>query len=207
MTELNVGLVAEVGRFLRNARLKAGLTQVEVSRRLGFRSSGGCSYVWRLEQGKIANPGLMTVVRFLEACGAKPEEFWAVLAGQAQPVCLAVTPAQPEKTAKQLAAEKRQQDRERKAAMIEMLTREVTAAIGPKLHGPFVFRLGAYQEGARLFYNAWRAVLRETKGKDPGPLIKAKFDALQQNASSGLDPELVALVRAIVEQRLLNAPD
>jgi len=198
-------LVVALGSILRETRLKAGLTKSEVGRRMGRQGLNAHSYVWRLEQGKIANPGLMTVARFLEACGAKPEELWSVLAGQARPVSLVVK--QPEKTAKQLAAEKRQQDRERKAAMLETLTQEVTAAIEPKLHGPFVFRLGAYQEGARLFYNAWRAALREAKGRETGPLIKAKFDALQRDASSGLDPELVALVRAIVEQRLLRDPN
>lgn len=64
----------KLGRRLREIRRDAGLTQPEVAERMGL-TRREQSLVCRLEQGRVANPTLQTIGRFLRACGAR----WQVL--------------------------------------------------------------------------------------------------------------------------------
>ena len=69
----------EMGVRLRGLRLRAGLTLVETASRMGLTGRFGCKSVWRLESGRVANPSLETIARFLKACGARWYQLCDVL--------------------------------------------------------------------------------------------------------------------------------
>jgi transcriptional regulator with XRE-family HTH domain len=60
----------ELGKRLRQLRLRAQLTQDEAAERMGLTGTGRRKTVERLERGRNRNPLLDTVLRFLRACGA-----------------------------------------------------------------------------------------------------------------------------------------
>lgn len=60
----------ELGRLLRGARLRAGLTQRQVAAAAGLGGRYGHTYVHRLEKGAKANPALWLVLDVLRACRA-----------------------------------------------------------------------------------------------------------------------------------------
>jgi transcriptional regulator with XRE-family HTH domain len=60
----------ELGFRLKDLRSRAGISQMELSRRIGFDPTHGYKYILRLEKGLVANPTLRTIAACLEACGA-----------------------------------------------------------------------------------------------------------------------------------------
>lgn len=71
--------VVELGRKLKEIRLRARLTQVEVAERMGSEGGSGMMTVWRLESGRTAKPSVKLIGLFLRACGASWSELTAVL--------------------------------------------------------------------------------------------------------------------------------
>jgi transcriptional regulator with XRE-family HTH domain len=69
----------EMGRRLRELRLRKGLTQVEVARRMGLKGKGGKGAVFALESARSVRPYLDTITRYLNACGALFSEFYDTL--------------------------------------------------------------------------------------------------------------------------------
>ena len=67
----------ELGKRLRELRLRAQLTQDETADRMGLTGEQRRKAVERLEHGRIGNPSVDTIGRFLRACGA----FWGEIAG------------------------------------------------------------------------------------------------------------------------------
>ena len=64
---------------LRELRVRAQLTQDEAAERMGLDGKQRRKTVERLEHGRIGNPSLDTIGRFLRACGASWGEVTAVL--------------------------------------------------------------------------------------------------------------------------------
>ena len=60
----------ELGRRLRDLRLKAGLTQPELAQAMGRTGKGKANIVSRMEKGKVAFPSLGLVADFLRGCRA-----------------------------------------------------------------------------------------------------------------------------------------
>ena len=63
--------LSELGKRLRTYRLKAGLKQEEVGRKMGLTGKCPRAMINRLEQGKLENPSLMTIDRYLRVCHAR----------------------------------------------------------------------------------------------------------------------------------------
>ena len=60
-----------LGERLRSLRVKAMLTQVEVADRMGLTGRASGKFIGHLENGRIENPSVKTIARFLCACGAR----------------------------------------------------------------------------------------------------------------------------------------
>lgn len=67
-----------IGRAVRVLRSRAGLSQGEVARRAGWERS----YMSEFEHGKVKNPTLDTIVRFIKAVDANCDEFIALAIGE-----------------------------------------------------------------------------------------------------------------------------
>ena len=65
----------EMGSWLREIRAAAGLTQDEVAARLGLVGKGKRSKVSAIEAGRVTNPGFMTIIGYLLACGTPVGRF------------------------------------------------------------------------------------------------------------------------------------
>jgi len=76
-----VGFVftVEMGAKLREFRLRAGLSQGEVMRRVGRMGKGAANLASRLESGSNPSPSLGLVAEYLRSCGADFAEFAEVL--------------------------------------------------------------------------------------------------------------------------------
>ncbi len=66
----------QVGNLLADIRKTAKLSQNKVAELIGMSSKVGHSYISRLEQGKIRNPSLGTIVLYLEACNTSYNTFF-----------------------------------------------------------------------------------------------------------------------------------
>jgi len=60
-------MLARLGPRLASLRRRAGLSQEELAARMGF-TSPNKRMICRLESGRVGNPGLATVARYLRAC-------------------------------------------------------------------------------------------------------------------------------------------
>lgn len=69
----------ETGKLLKKFRIKVRLTQAEVSAQLGLSKTAGFTYISQLETGKIKNPSLMLILRYLKVCGVPWATFFQKL--------------------------------------------------------------------------------------------------------------------------------
>jgi transcriptional regulator with XRE-family HTH domain len=69
----------QMGARLRELRVRKGLSQAELARRMGLPYRTGKSFVCRLEKGSFIDPHLSTITRYLNACGALFSEFYDTL--------------------------------------------------------------------------------------------------------------------------------
>ncbi len=69
----------EIGRRLRELRLRAGLTQAELAYLMGRVGQGGANMISRLEAGKVKEPSLRLILDYLRACRAKVEDLAEIL--------------------------------------------------------------------------------------------------------------------------------
>ncbi len=69
----------KIGQLLRKYRDEAKLTQSEVANRLGLSKTAGFTYVSQLETGKLKNPSLMLILRYLKVCGIPWTSFFQKL--------------------------------------------------------------------------------------------------------------------------------
>ncbi len=69
----------EMGARLRAIREKVGMNKGEVADRMGLSGKGRHNLITRLETGKVTDPHLSTITRYLRACGAQFFEFYDTL--------------------------------------------------------------------------------------------------------------------------------
>jgi len=69
----------QLGNLLLNIRKKARLSQNDVAKSIGMSPKLGHSYISRLEQGKIKNPFLRTIILYLDACHTPYNTFFSKL--------------------------------------------------------------------------------------------------------------------------------
>jgi transcriptional regulator with XRE-family HTH domain len=69
----------ELGKRLRQCRLKAGLTQQKLATAMGRQGKGSHHLAGRLERGKVPNPGVGVLADYLRACRADFSEVLDVL--------------------------------------------------------------------------------------------------------------------------------
>ena len=67
MSDKKPEILQEIFKLLALYRKKAHLTQKQIAERMGISVQYGESYISRLEKGKITNPRLETIMRFLDA--------------------------------------------------------------------------------------------------------------------------------------------
>jgi transcriptional regulator with XRE-family HTH domain len=68
-----------LGARLRDLRTRAGMSQMQLARSIGFNPTHGYKYVLRLEKGLVLNPTLRTVTLVLDACHAEWQDIVDVL--------------------------------------------------------------------------------------------------------------------------------
>jgi transcriptional regulator with XRE-family HTH domain len=81
MKELEYKITKETGKLLTDIRKKAHLTQEEMGERLGFSGKSGRVYVSRLERGRIENPSLWLILKYLSICEKPWASFFEQLSG------------------------------------------------------------------------------------------------------------------------------
>jgi transcriptional regulator with XRE-family HTH domain len=69
----------EMAKLLKKFREKSRLSQVEIAKRIGFIPKSGKIYISQLENGKIKNPSLGLILRYLNSCGTSWSEFFIQL--------------------------------------------------------------------------------------------------------------------------------
>jgi len=69
----------ELGKRLRECRLKAGLTQQKLATAMGRQGKGSHHLAGRLERGEVPNPGIGELADYLRACRADFSEVLGVL--------------------------------------------------------------------------------------------------------------------------------
>ena len=208
-------LAVELGRRLRELRLKAGLSQAAVGERMEPKTPVFAAYVSRVEAGKAGDLRVSTVVRYLAACNEPKGRFLLALAQDgvfgAKEEPIAIAPPKESEEAKREAARARAREmrRIRKHEARELLSRledEIAPVVRPYLTGGHAFRMGAYVSAARAFYRAGQRVLGSAGGFASASALKAEFDGIeQQNPSWLLDPDALRKVRVTVERLLHKA--
>lgn len=73
--------LTRLGTRLRELRQRAGLSQMQLAARMGFISTHGYKYIFRLEKGLVPNPTLRTIAAYLNGCSATWQEVVDVLPG------------------------------------------------------------------------------------------------------------------------------
>ena len=68
-----------MAQLLKKIREKAGLSQIEVAKRIGFSYKSAGSFISHLEKGSLKNPSLGVILLYLRACGASWSEFFKEL--------------------------------------------------------------------------------------------------------------------------------
>ena len=79
MTKIDFVFTKEMANLLKKVREKANLSQVEIAKRIGFAPKSGKIYISLLENGKIKNPSLGFILRYLSTCGSSWAEFFKEL--------------------------------------------------------------------------------------------------------------------------------
>ena len=79
MTKIDFVFTKEMANLLKKGREKANLSQVEIAKRIGFAPKSGKIYISLLENGKIKNPSLGFILRYLSICGESWTEFFKQL--------------------------------------------------------------------------------------------------------------------------------
>jgi transcriptional regulator with XRE-family HTH domain len=69
----------EMAGLLQKIRIRAGLSQSEVAKRIGLSSKTKDSYISHLEKGRLKNPALGLILLYLRACGVSWPEFFKEL--------------------------------------------------------------------------------------------------------------------------------
>jgi transcriptional regulator with XRE-family HTH domain len=79
MTKIDFVFTKEMAKLLKIVREKSNLSQVEIAKRIGFAPKSGKIYISLLENGKIKNPSLGFILRYLSTCSFSWPEFFKEL--------------------------------------------------------------------------------------------------------------------------------
>jgi transcriptional regulator with XRE-family HTH domain len=79
MTKIDFVFTKEMAKLLKIVREKSNLSQVEIAKRIGFAPKSGKIYISLLENGKIKNPSLGLILRYLSTCSSSWPEFFKEL--------------------------------------------------------------------------------------------------------------------------------
>jgi transcriptional regulator with XRE-family HTH domain len=79
MSEEKALFIKEIGRILQKYRKNAKLSQTEIAVEIGLSKTSGFKYISCLETGRINNPSLITVLRYLKACQTPWTKFFQKL--------------------------------------------------------------------------------------------------------------------------------
>jgi transcriptional regulator with XRE-family HTH domain len=214
ISDLGTNDYLELGRKLREARRRAGLSQGRVGQEMGLKPPSCASYVYRLERGKLTNIRFSTILRYLQACKAPVGRFMLELAqsgafGEAeQGLTIAIDDSssslKQEKQAK-LLYQKRWEREAQDSAIIARLWSEVMPAVQALLPSDPSRRLMApYLEGVRAMYRAWKQTTRGAVNRDPVLDVQMAFDRIEQAGLQRLVPAAVHKMREIVFERLME---
>jgi transcriptional regulator with XRE-family HTH domain len=205
-------LPQKLGVKLKEVRLKAGLSQRALGHKMGLRSQGCSSQIFRLEAGRHREPGLVTVIRYLHACNEPVGRFFLGLAqdgvfGTAEePIVLAPKPESPEARWEAARARAREMRGLRKHARRELLgnlEEEIAPIVRPYLVGAHATRMGAYVSAAEQMYKTGKKLLAKAGGAPLAMVLKPEFDRIEgMNESWFLNPEALHQVRLLVERKL-----
>ncbi len=75
-----VRFVKEIGKILQKYRKNAKLSQSELAEKMGLSRTSGFKYISYLETGRIKNPSLLTILRYLKICQVLWPKFFQELA-------------------------------------------------------------------------------------------------------------------------------
>ncbi len=76
MSKISFVFTNEMAENLKKIREKAGLSQLEVAKRIGLIYKTADSFISHLEKGRIKNPSLGAILLYLRACGESWSEFF-----------------------------------------------------------------------------------------------------------------------------------
>ncbi len=76
MPKISFIFTKEMAGNLKKIREKAGLSQLEVAKRIGLTYKTADSFISHLEKGSIKNPSLGAILLYLSACGESWSEFF-----------------------------------------------------------------------------------------------------------------------------------
>jgi transcriptional regulator with XRE-family HTH domain len=79
MSKISFVFTKEMAGNLKKIREKAGLSQLEVAKRIGLTYKTADSFISHLEKGSIKNPSLGAILLYLRACGESWSEFFKEL--------------------------------------------------------------------------------------------------------------------------------
>lgn len=217
MGNIRTGFGRDLGRHLRALREQAGLTQVELGRRLELDAAHAQSYLSRLEAGHKGTTSLATVVRYVRACGGRVAEFIAqmedagVLPGMEEVSgrSPAVTREQktlsptapPEPTAARALKRERARLERRVVATVRAAFQPIVLAWQDRLPN---FGWVALANSAPFFIRAWKRACRRSGQEDAQAALRVEFDAVvAQGEKGGLPRAALDEVRARAEQLLM----
>jgi transcriptional regulator with XRE-family HTH domain len=208
----------ELGKRLKAARLKAGLTQQKLGVSLGMKASGCESYVSRLEQGKLLHLSFSMLLRYVQACHEPLSVFILGLArdgllGQDEVQAVAqLSEAKPKPDARAEAKARKRERQWLERTTVRLLEVEIAPLVLPYCVGKHEFKLGAYEGAAAAFCRAWKNAIAVSAGTDPTERIRSGFDNVERiGRNQGLNPEAMKKVREAVLRKLTEwsrpAPD
>jgi transcriptional regulator with XRE-family HTH domain len=204
----------ELGRKLREVRVQAGLKQNAVGVLIGFKPGSGQAYLSRLEKGNVHGVELDMIVRYLQVCKAPIGKFTLELAqsgafGEAEQGLAVVQDKTKDEEARRTKAkllhEKRWLREVQDAETVGKLWTEVFAAIRPLFPPGRTVLIEPYREGVRLFYRAWKQVVRGTTRLDTALQVEMAFDRIEQVGvqKGNLLPSAVHKMREMLFERLM----
>ena len=212
----------EVGARLRAVREKVGMNKGEVAARMGLSGKGRHNLITRLETGKVTDPHLSTITRYLRVCGAQFFEFYDLLT-RIEPVPVDTRPI-----------ERLPMKREQKEMLLRRVKREVYnyqeetsypkrgKPIAPEKQKPAASKLGDYrvqvaviEQDVKKLLGTEKVTLVEVAGyltiarrilgelrRERRPGSKSELgsiaDYVRQNR---LNPELAERIRQLVIER------
>ena len=215
MASMDADFLKNLGRSLREVRLKSGLSMDALGSKMGRKGRKSSGYLSRLERGRLPNVSLLTIIRYLNACDMPVERFLLAFVGgtltqdtistQGDSVNVAVSREARRKAAQVRAREKRKmKDAARKAERLR-LWQEIEPIIRPYLVHPQTLRTEEYTSFTERLLHAAEGIGPALP--DRATVLKAELDRVEGGLDGWfLNPEAAHRIRVAIEQEFLDAP-